>query len=154
MYCPKCGRQVEDNAMFCAGCGTNLAGRIEVPKPKRAPVFAVVSLICGIASLVLVIPAMISIVNSRAIGGSISIEDPVSLIFIALVAAASVAAGVFGILGLIRSIRTGGKKSIKGIIMSAIGLYLALSAVLAIINLASSMLGMKIMNDFTSRFMA
>ena len=34
MYCPMCGREVKDDAVFCPNCGS----RLSAPQPKQAPV--------------------------------------------------------------------------------------------------------------------
>ena len=32
MYCPNCGKEVEDGALFCGECGAKIG---EAPKPKK-----------------------------------------------------------------------------------------------------------------------
>ena len=36
-FCPKCGKKVNQDDIFCKNCGTNLAGSVEIPKEQLTP---------------------------------------------------------------------------------------------------------------------
>jgi len=36
-FCPKCGKKVNQDDIFCKNCGANLAGPVEVPKEQLTP---------------------------------------------------------------------------------------------------------------------
>lgn len=53
MYCPKCGKQVPDNAAFCSSCGADLKGGTSGQKNKTAAQGGwIICLVASILSLV------------------------------------------------------------------------------------------------------
>lgn len=62
MFCPNCGHEIKNNETFCSNCGAKIVnGKAVFDKPKTATAVhagqdkdnAVVSLVCGIASLII-----------------------------------------------------------------------------------------------------
>ena len=62
MFCPNCGHEIKINETFCSNCGAKIVnGKAVFDKPKPATVVhaeqdkenAIVSLVCGIASLII-----------------------------------------------------------------------------------------------------
>lgn len=57
MFCPKCGKNLPDNAMFCDGCGTNLSQATSMPASyaKKSSVgmgFKIVFAVIGLLTLI------------------------------------------------------------------------------------------------------
>ena len=55
MYCSKCGKQMDDSATFCSGCGAPLQNQINYAVPDinkaRKPGFGVAALVLGIVGV-------------------------------------------------------------------------------------------------------
>lgn len=96
----------------------------------RAPVqktpLALIGMILGIVSAVLSFVAYFSSILSAALSRGASVRMlPVLWVLIALLA---IGAMVCSILGLMRSIRTGGRKYVAGIVFSSVGLACSVAA--------------------------
>ncbi|HOZ02733.1 MAG TPA: zinc ribbon domain-containing protein [Bacilli bacterium] len=53
MYCPKCGKIIDDNSSFCPSCGVDTAhGEVVVAKKETKSIFASVAVVFAIISFV------------------------------------------------------------------------------------------------------
>ena len=102
VYCSKCGKQMDDSATFCSGCGAPLQNQINYAVPDinkvRKPGFGVVALVLGIVGVLAWIIPIIGL--------------PVGTIAL-----------VFGIIGLKKSSKG---MSIVGIVLGIICLVLTI----------------------------
>ena len=125
MFCPNCGTHLPEQADICPACRAQLP-RPVAPQPTGArkflPIFA---LCCGIVG------TAVGMVAYTTYGFRVVFQDSTStgsLLLVILASLLGLAAIICGILGLIRSIRTGGKKYVAGIVLSAVGIYFGLNA--------------------------
>ena len=125
MFCPNCGSQVPDQTVICPVCHMQLP-RLVTPPPTGArkflPIFA---LCCGIVG------TAVGMVAYTTYGFRVVFQDSTttgSLLLVILASLLGLAAIICGILGLIRSIRTGGRKYVAGIVLSAVGIYFGINA--------------------------
>ena len=113
MFCSNCGNQVPENTAACPYCRYQIrrVTPVQTPAPKTAlPGFA---LGFGIAAVVLgVIGYAVGAVYRNVISAL-----PLVLAFLL-----GIGAVIFGASGLRRSIHTGGRKYVAGIVLSAIGI--------------------------------
>lgn len=138
MNCPNCGSYVPENSAFCTACGANMQAQ---PQPYAAPaqpqyysqqapekhpampligmIFGIVSAVMGFVSYILAVTGMVS---RRA--------DDAAEVLVVLGAVLAVVALVFSIIGMVKSVRTGGKKYVAGIVFSAVGIATAAFALL------------------------
>ena len=113
MYCPKCGRQIEQNVLFCPWCGKSTAELFSAPaqaepvKPAKTPGFSIASLACGAVGIAAVAASAIA-----ASGGGRLRPDTAATVFFALAVALAAAATAFGVIGIVRSVKTGEKKRV------------------------------------------
>jgi hypothetical protein len=102
MYCSKCGKQVEDGAMFCSGCGAALQNNQNIPvsneNTKKGAGMAIASLVLGIIGIIAWIIPIIGL--------------PIGIVAL-----------VLGILGIKRSSKG---MSIAGIVLAVICLVLTI----------------------------
>lgn len=59
MFCPKCGAQNPDDAKFCAGCGTSIAGFGTGPTVRKAPYKPLIVAAVGLVAILAVVFAVI-----------------------------------------------------------------------------------------------
>ena len=113
MFCSNCGNQLPENAAVCPYCRAQLRRPTPVETPVVRTPFPGFSLGFGIAAVVF---GFIAYVTSILSGSS------VMAFWTVLTFLLGIAGIIFGALGLRRSIRTGGRKYVAGIVLSAIGL--------------------------------
>lgn len=74
MYCPNCGKENEENAVFCEACGKTLQGEEqtaeEVKKPTRKKGLFIGLGIAAVAIVAVVVTVLVIILNSPKIAGS------------------------------------------------------------------------------------
>ena len=135
MRCPRCGYESEVRMPFCANCGNQLNGSqtaYAVQPPARYPASAVLpqspegprprqpltGMILGICAAVLSILAYMFIMINAGLKRRFE-DTGWILMFLTLALAAG--ALVFSIIGMRRSVRTGGRKYVAGIVFSGVG---------------------------------
>lgn len=52
MYCRNCGKEIDDKAVVCPGCGVSTTDKKQKPKKKKHPILGVILLIFGILLIV------------------------------------------------------------------------------------------------------
>jgi len=98
LFCSKCGRETTEDAVFCAGCGTSLAGGRPLTKKARLSLAAgIIDIAAGGFSLVSLLFVAIVMVVVAGDG-----EIP---LFMALIPLAMVIPGVLAIVGGIFALR-------------------------------------------------
>ncbi len=132
MFCTNCGNQLPENANVCPYCGTAVRQSESVQPAYQQPVnpypvnprplntepvrtpFPVLAISLGLAGAILsYFGYFLSLLYRNTISGILPV----------LGAMLGICGVVFGIVGLIRSIRTNGRrKYVAGIVLSAIGL--------------------------------
>ena len=121
MYCIYCGLELPERTKVCPRCSGKLP-QPDVPVSSSRSAFPVAALICGIVASFCSYLAWQIVILSSANG-----FRTVLLVLCPLLGAAGV---VFGIIGLLRSIHTTGRKNVPGIVLSAVGLAAAVYAFL------------------------
>lgn len=129
MFCMNCGNQVPDDSAVCPYCRTPLARPVDAAPTGARKALPIVALCCGVVGTVVgsagYIATWFDTVFSHSYATSLpSAPLPVILLSCLL----GLAAIVCGVIGLVRSIRTGGKKYVTGIVLSAIGIYFGINA--------------------------
>ena len=52
MFCPRCGKETTENAVFCAGCGASLTGGQPAKKRTLSTIAGIVEIVAGVFALV------------------------------------------------------------------------------------------------------
>jgi len=99
LFCPKCGRETTENAMFCAGCGASVAGG-EPPKKKTQLSLAAGIIDIAAGGLSLVSLLFVTIFLFVMVGS----EEEMPF-FVALIPLAMVIPGVLAVVGGIFALR-------------------------------------------------
>ena len=113
MFCPNCGNQLPDNAAVCPYCRAQLQRPTPVQTPASKTILPGFALGFGIPAAILGYFGLIIFTFHRTLAASLPIVLAIAL---------GLAAVICGSIGLKRSIRTGGRKNVAGIILSAIGI--------------------------------
>ena len=129
MFCMNCGNHGPDDSAVCPYCRTPLARPVDAAPTGARKALPIIALCCGVVGTVVgsagYIATWFDTVFSHSYATSVpSAPLPVILLSCLL----GLAAIVCGVIGLVRSIRTGGKKYVTGIVLSAIGIYCGLNA--------------------------
>ena len=125
MFCPNCGNQLLRNAAVCPYCRTQLSQPVAPPPTGARKFLPIFALCCGIVGI------FVGMIAYMTYGISAVFQDSTitgSLLLVILASLLGLAAIICGIIGLIRSIRTGGRKYVPGIVLSAVGIYCGLNA--------------------------
>ena len=123
MNCPYCGAPVPSQSQFCTNCGTKIPTEAvrpytpEQPAPAPRPPQPLLGMIFGIIGAILSIVTYIVMLQG-AVRGNMSTAGMILLITPTL--GASVIGLIFSIIGMKRSIRTGGRKYVAGIVILGI----------------------------------
>lgn len=137
MICNSCHATVPDGTPFCSNCGAKLSDAPFQPyfpaqpissaqEPVCRPAQPLVGMICGIVSFILSM-----ILYFVLIVGSVTRSVTwLTILFGLLVGGLAIFSMIFSIIGLRRSIRTGGRKYVPGIVFSAVGISMSASALL------------------------
>ena len=113
MFCSNCGNQIADNTAVCPYCRYQLRRVTPVQTPAPRTALPGLSLGFGIAGVILGYIGIIVFAVQRSAAATI----PIVLAFFL-----GLAAVICGAAGLRRSIHTGGRKNVAGIVLSAIGI--------------------------------
>lgn len=119
MYCAKCGAQLPDRTAVCPYCGEALAAQ-----PKKRPFEPLLGMILGIAASMIAFAVYFFGILTSMYGVG------VSAVLYVLTGLLGVAALAFSILGLKKSLSTGGRNYVAGIVFSSVGLACALGTFL------------------------
>lgn len=148
MICNYCHSNIQDGTPFCPYCGSAAAAApaqphisepvqayVPVPTqpyyqqpsaPVRRPGQPLVGMICGIVSFIMsIVIYFVFIVDS--VYNRVTV---VEILLCILTGGLAVVSLVFSIIGMRKSIRTGGRKYVAGIVFSAVGISLSASAIL------------------------
>ncbi len=134
MTCPNCGAPVSEDAASCPNCGAWLQEEAvqpyDYPQDPPHPAQPLPGMILGIVSCVLAFIGYLAIVVSAASGRGTAL-----VVVLLVIPALALAVGslILSITGLKNSIRTGGRKYVKGIVFSAIGISFAAAALLFVL---------------------
>lgn len=119
MFCVKCGAQLADGSAVCPYCGQVLA-----TQTGKRPYEPLLGMILGIVASVIAFAVYFFGVVAAVYGAE------VSAVFYVLSGALAVAALVFSVLGLKKSLSTGSRSYVAGIVFSSVGLACALATFL------------------------
>ena len=122
MNCRYCNANIPEGSPFCPNCGAKQepvpaavypTGQFETPvhRPYQPLLGMILSIIGAILSIVI----FIVFVETKTFGA-------LAILMCILTAAFTVTGLVFSIVGMRRSIRTGGRKYVAGIVFSAVGI--------------------------------
>ncbi|MBQ2061692.1 MAG: zinc ribbon domain-containing protein [Oscillospiraceae bacterium] len=124
MNCPYCGAAVAGQTQYCPNCGTRLP---DVPQDPPRPSQPLIGMILGIISCVLAFIAYLATIIAASSGHGVG---TVILLLVIPALGLAVESLILSITGMKRSIRTGGRKYVKGIVFSAVGITCAATALL------------------------
>ena len=113
MYCSYCGNHIPDNAAVCPYCRSQVRSASPLQQSAPRTPLGGLALGFGIAGTVF---AYIGIITNALNRSALPALLSVLAIFL------GIAAVICGSIGLKRSIRTGGRKNVAGIVLSAIGI--------------------------------
>jgi len=99
LFCPKCGRETTENAMFCAGCGAGLT--VGQPAKKKAQLSLAAGIIDIAAGGLSLVGLLVMVVVLLFVAGS---DDEMPL-FIGLIPLAMLIPSVLAIVGGIFALR-------------------------------------------------
>lgn len=129
MKCPYCGEMVPGQSQFCPNCGTRLPAESvqpydsrQTPVPQQTaprPVQPVLGMIFGIIGAILSIVVYVVMLEGAVTGGE---PTAGSILLVVPALGAAVIGLIFSIIGMRRSVRTGGRKYVAGIVFSAVGI--------------------------------
>lgn len=147
MICNSCHATIPEGMAFCPNCGEKVTiptpaeqtfppvqSMPTVPpvryyppvEPTPRPAQPLVGMICGIISLILsIVLYFLLIVRAASGAGTSGI-----ILFCVFGVGLAIFALVFSIIGMRRSIRTGGRKYVPGIVFSAVGIATSASALM------------------------
>lgn len=126
MFCPNCGTQLREQADICPVCRAQLQRPIAPPPSVARKFLPIFALCCGIVGI------FVGMIAYMTYGISAVFQNSTitgSLLLVILASLLGLAAIICGLIGLIRSIRTGSRKYVPGIVLSAIGIYCGLNAI-------------------------
>lgn len=158
MICNSCYANVQDGMPFCPYCGAALTAEPQQPcaaeaqqpcgldparayapvstqpynpgqqpaAPVRHPAQPLVGMICGIVSFILSIVIYFVFIVDSAFHRVTAVE----ILLCVLTGSLAIVALIFSIIGMRKSIRTGGRKYVAGIVFSAVGISLSASAIM------------------------
>ncbi len=136
MICNSCHAEIPDSTRFCPNCGAPVTAVPVQPyyptqqpeTPARRPAQPLVGMICAIVSFFLAFVLYFAfIVNAATNGEGMGAG---LILFTVLDAGLAIFSLVFSIIGLRKSIRTGGRKYVAGIVFSAVGISFSAGALL------------------------
>ncbi len=127
MNCPYCGAPVSGQPQYCPSCGGKLP---DVPQEPPRPTQPLLGMILGIISVVLAFFAYLASVISSASGRGFGI---VILLLVIPALGLGVESLILSITGMKRSIHTGGRKYVKGIVFSSVGIACSATALVLLI---------------------
>ena len=122
MNCPYCGAPVSGQPQYCPSCGGKLP---DVPQEPPRPTQPLLGMILGIISFVMALIAFLAVIITSASGRGVG---AVILLLVIPALGLAVESLILSITGMKRSIRTGGRKYVKGIVFSAVGITFAATA--------------------------
>lgn len=125
MFCTNCGNQVPDGSAVCPYCRAPLARPVDAAPTGSRKALPIIALCCGVVGIIVGSVAYISFGIPVVFQNSTMTGSTLLVILTFLLGLAAI---ICGIIGLFRSIRTGGKKYVAGIILSAIGIYCGINA--------------------------
>ena len=129
MNCPNCGADLYESSNLCHICGAKINGEAVAPAQQtapRRPLQPMLGMIFGIISTVLASLDYVVVVYRVLYGYTWTAVIILSILCVI----AAIVALVFSIIGMKRSIRTGGRKYVAGIVFSAIGLETSASSLI------------------------
>ena len=132
MNCPYCGAAIPRQCGYCPSCGKKLPDEMlqpYIPQEPPRPSQPLVGMILGIVSLVLAFIAYLVTIITAASGHSVGV---VILLLVIPALGLAVESLILSITGMKRSIRTGGRKYVKGIVFSAVGISCAAGALIMV----------------------
>ncbi len=160
MNCPNCGYELTEQSPFCPNCGAKMEAepapdpaQVSVQAPAYPPVQArpytpvpnyvpptpvpsqpvsrpaqpLVGMICGIVSAILAVITYFVVIVGAAMNGSIGAAG---IILAVIGIGLAIFSLIFSVIGMRRSIHTGGRKYVAGIVFSAVGIAASAFALL------------------------